>query len=568
MTPFSQISPAAQWPQAIIRIPRSGSESAGQGANPATLARVIAGIKRMQRILKLTSSGETVLCPNLMLAIPDHGKQQGKLWAAMKEAQRLQFILPIDGAENVTDLLPQDWGAGYGNVCTATVLDAGEQVENQQKISRLFAVPAKFRVYFVPPFLSLERHTEWDSQGSWVIADSSSFAAAVPEIADAWVGEIRESCVRRKLPFFHNSAPGERCLSGSDSDSGLPEHPFTGRVGETIDLHRVSLTVDRKPNSKPKQTGNLACEFSPAPEPDSDSAMFQSGSTPDSAKSESRPHSQTQVDSTSASVTSGSVAPSPPADSTPASLEIPDSEKSAVVADGDGADCRIISLGRHLADAGNDMPDVIEAPPVTVAAAIVANLVETRHSTAIRLTETALQRFERLDSIVRAGDRASDDGGNALVEIRRDELWRAAGHKTWNAYCETFIGRPRNSVNRAIRHALTVQEILENNPPTGLNGEPIVPVGEAHSRPLNKLHDTKKRFKAWRMAVKRARGMPTAQIVTDVVGEIMTGGALTQPSPSRTSQRTELESQLQEVVDAAESWDRAREILTQLRALN
>lgn len=170
--------------------------------------------------------------------------------------------------------------------------------------------------------------------------------------------------------------------------------------------------------------------------------------------------------------------------------------------------------------------------------------------------ETDAERFVRLDQVGRAGIRAAADAGLAFLEIRDNELWREGGYQSWNHYCESILETSRSYINRLIGHALINRELQERQLPIDPYGEPILPTGESQSRPLTKLTDSKERSKAWRIAVKRADGVPTAKIVTAVVDEILGSEAPTTPQPSRAQQRLEVIKSLREAALSKAPWNR------------
>jgi hypothetical protein len=77
-------------------------------------------------------------------------------------------------------------------------------------------------------------------------------------------------------------------------------------------------------------------------------------------------------------------------------------------------------------------------------------------------------------------------------------------------------------VNRLIAHAKITEELGNHMPPKDADGHPVLPAGEAQSRPLKRLKQAKQRAKAWRSAVKTAGGsMPTQNMVADAVATLI-----------------------------------------------
>ena len=550
VTATSQPSQVAKWPHAVINISNSGDASGGQRTTPA-LTGAIAEIERLQRVLKLTSGGETVLCPDLMLLNTCQVKQRAKFWGAIKAADRVHFIILVDDAERLTDLLPKDWGAGYSNVCLATVLDAGEEGANQLKIGKLLAVPARYRAFFIPPFVNLEQLTDWSFAGAWVIADTDArLSAANSERSEDWVRDTQKSCIRRGVPFYHNGAPNELCLSGSGNDSALPEHPFKGRVGESIDLHRTSVTVDRNRNSVSEQRTIQACVFSPETAPKVKSVnefdFAQPGSTLDSIGSESDTPAQSRSNSEATTIFSASAGPavakSPEVECAPVGLQTPNPENSEVLAEVGAADCLIVE------------------PAPAESECIAAVITE---------AENLAGLFLKLDDELRTGLRGFLRAARAYRRIRDESLWRYGNYESWHEYCETIAELDPSYVNRLIKGAEVCEVIDLNNPPVDEVGNAVLPKNEAQCRALSSLREPKLIAKAWKAAVKVSNGRPTAAVVSAQANKLRHKNLpkpTESPAQSRQSLRLDLIRRFRETAEARASWETVLELVTLLEA--
>ena len=170
-------------------------------------------------------------------------------------------------------------------------------------------------------------------------------------------------------------------------------------------------------------------------------------------------------------------------------------------------------------------------------------------------------RFKQLHEVVRTGLQHFCEAGIALAEIRDNELWREGGYSSWDSYCSD-CGMSKNYSNRLIKSASTAISLNSKGKRSAGTGGPILPLHESQVRPLTKL-ETSEREKAWKLSVKRAGGMPTAKIVADVVCEVLTGGSV-KPPISRQERRKQLGEQLIEAVEAAQSWDLVRELVSKL----
>ena len=107
------------------------------------------------------------------------------------------------------------------------------------------------------------------------------------------------------------------------------------------------------------------------------------------------------------------------------------------------------------------------------------------------------------------------DVGNALVAIRDGKKYRAAGHGTFEDYCQKRWQISDRQARRLMNAASAVA-VLE----TGPIG-PVLPATEAQVRPLARLRDNPDEMRAaWAEAVERADGnVPTEAIVREVVAE-------------------------------------------------
>jgi protein gp37 len=170
--------------------------------------------------------------------------------------------------------------------------------------------------------------------------------------------------------------------------------------------------------------------------------------------------------------------------------------------------------------------------------------------------------FKRQHKIVETGVKAFWQVGQALAVIKTRDLWRAGGHKSWDAYCSSVAGMSRGHAHR-LMGAAGFLEIVKTSP----RGD-VLPIMEAQVRPLLRLPEPEQQVAAWGMAVERAEGsQPTATQVREVVTEIMhPDGEVTKPS-SRGQRRGELVLKLKEAVTKRQSWEQVEKLLAELETL-
>ncbi len=170
--------------------------------------------------------------------------------------------------------------------------------------------------------------------------------------------------------------------------------------------------------------------------------------------------------------------------------------------------------------------------------------------------------FKRQHKVVENGVKAFWQVGQALAVIKARSLWRAGGHKSWDAYCRSVAGMSRGHAHRLLG-AAGFLEILKTSP----RGD-VFPMMEAQVRPLLRLPDPEQQVTAWVTAVERAEGgQPSAPDVKKVVLEILHPEGPVEKPTSRAQQRFDLVVKLKEVTRQKKSWEQVRELIEQLEAL-
>ncbi len=178
------------------------------------------------------------------------------------------------------------------------------------------------------------------------------------------------------------------------------------------------------------------------------------------------------------------------------------------------------------------------------------------------ITKEEEVEFRQQHKIVVKGVQAFWDLGQALSVIKSGKLWRAAGHKSWNAYCQSVAGMSRAHAHRLIG-AASFMETFKTSP----IGD-VFPVNEAQVRPLLQLPDPEKQVSAWGTAVEQAGGdQPSAKEVKTVVFDILHPDGLPEKPRSRSEQRIQLFSRLKEATRKKRSWKQVEEMLDELEAL-
>lgn len=115
------------------------------------------------------------------------------------------------------------------------------------------------------------------------------------------------------------------------------------------------------------------------------------------------------------------------------------------------------------------------------------------------------------EAVIERGMETFVEVGNALLTIRESKLYRAT-HATFDSYCRERWGWSRIRAHQLIDASKVVQEMGETL--TMVNK----PTTERQARPLVELPKAE-RADAWKEAVERSNGKPTAKVVQEVVRE-------------------------------------------------
>ena len=114
------------------------------------------------------------------------------------------------------------------------------------------------------------------------------------------------------------------------------------------------------------------------------------------------------------------------------------------------------------------------------------------------------------EAIIQKGMDTFVEVGTALLEIRDRKLYLNA-HETFENYCRDRWAMTRRHADRQIEAA----QVVVNMRPIGLKSDPL-PKTESQARPLAKL-PKEEQSKAWKEAVDKTNGKPTAKAVQEVV---------------------------------------------------
>ena len=156
----------------------------------------------------------------------------------------------------------------------------------------------------------------------------------------------------------------------------------------------------------------------------------------------------------------------------------------------------------------------------------------------VTLTPDEKTRFKECEQIIKADLKTFIKVGCALAEIRDNRLYRET-HKTFEKYCKETWDLSRGYADQQIGGYETVTLLeskmtaiavknnsdFENDTPessTIMDGQHILPINEAQTRPLTKLKDPDDQVKAWGLVLEQLNDGKklTAALVNKAVKEV------------------------------------------------
>jgi len=121
-----------------------------------------------------------------------------RAWRTIKNTPNCVYLILTKRPENIKNMLPADWGAGYPNVWLGTSVGCKQTLS---KLDSLRKVPCALRFVSCEPLLEdIASQINLDGIG-WVIVGGESGPGARP-MHPHWVRDIRDQCQRAGVPFF------------------------------------------------------------------------------------------------------------------------------------------------------------------------------------------------------------------------------------------------------------------------------------------------------------------------------------------------------------------------------
>lgn len=130
--------------------------------------------------------------------LPDADEWRKDCWRMIKERSDLHFLFLTKRIERFYEVIPDDWQNGYPNVTI------GCTVENQSiadtRLSFFKSLPIVHKNIICQPLLENIHLEDYLENIELVVVGGESDALARPLNYD-WVLNIREQCIRKKVPF-------------------------------------------------------------------------------------------------------------------------------------------------------------------------------------------------------------------------------------------------------------------------------------------------------------------------------------------------------------------------------
>lgn len=174
----------------------------------------------------------SVFCASLADVFEDHpqlAEPRARLWTLMEQTPWLNWLLLTKRPENMIEMTPASWKAGWPDHIWAGT-SAGTQATANANIPSLLAVPAAVRFVSCEPQLEAVDIMPWLSNLQWIICGGESGAQARP-FDLVWARSLRDQCQRAGVPFFFKQVGGRyhhsggRLLDGRTWDDMPPEIP-------------------------------------------------------------------------------------------------------------------------------------------------------------------------------------------------------------------------------------------------------------------------------------------------------------------------------------------------------
>ena len=476
-------------------------DAAGGKSHLSAVNEACKNAERIQRVLKMEGRVEVAMISpdsDFFGTDPKMVKPRKLAWQLMSQIPHVRCLLLTTQPENIRGSLPADWrGKGYANVGIGVVADHADGLE--EKLATLRSVSARWRMLLLH---SMQEPVDLNGKLGGI-----DWVVFVGTAADHGGGAVRDACREAGIAFLWLDADCASSFHNMLANSGqdTPEHPF----GAHVQLRRPTLRGIESPTQLV-----LALSSVDSPPP----AIQVPVASPVLAEP-----ATTLFDATT-------VLPDVIADAAGDAIPIAtvETEQDEVVVSIQGSPMGEAELLDVVVVVDDDVITVIVEPELDPSQPPLRCGV-----IPFDTCDAGLAEFIRLDEIVQTGVKASLLAGAALRQIRDGKLWAVGGFANWNAYCEDARNLSKQYVNRLIK-AASVMECIHQVETIVSTLTAIAPQNEGQVKELYPLKDPEKQAAAWRCAVERTNGQPTAKALKDIVAELMADYAVTLPKADLT----------------------------------
>lgn len=167
--------------------------------------------KRWHKQAEQIGEQRRVFCGSMCDVFEDHptnNRERARLWETIGECDRLDWLLLTKRPENILQMVPPAYAAGYwpDNVWIGTSVESQEQAE--KRIPELLKVPAKVRFLSCEPLLGpvdlgfpfSDNAYMTDRHVDWVIVGGESGHGARP-MHPEWARSLRDQCQAAGVAF-------------------------------------------------------------------------------------------------------------------------------------------------------------------------------------------------------------------------------------------------------------------------------------------------------------------------------------------------------------------------------
>ena len=122
------------------------------------------------------------------------------LFALIRECGRLDWLLLTKRPQNISKMLPSDWGDGYPNVWLG--MTAEDQTYFDQRWKHLQKIPAVIKFISYEPAIGPLRLPTYGPHPDWLISGGESGGGARP-VKRRWIRDVIADCRDHGVAVFH-----------------------------------------------------------------------------------------------------------------------------------------------------------------------------------------------------------------------------------------------------------------------------------------------------------------------------------------------------------------------------